>query len=214
MIAGHFAAGIALKSADRTVPLWVLLAAAQLVDIAFMVFLLLGVEHLRIVPGFTASNHADLYYYPFTHSLVSVPVWVLIAVVAYRVRGSMTARTAGVLAIAVASHWLLDWIVHVPDLPILSGDPKLGLGLWNRPVATQLLETAMVIGAAAVILPTLKLRTSGRKIIFWLMIALIMLIAVFSRYAPPMESVTEAAITGLVMFLLMPLFAYFAVDRN
>ncbi len=214
MIAGHFAAGIALKSADRTVPLWVLLVGAQLVDIAFMVFLLLGVEHLRIVPGFTASNHADLYYYPFTHSLISVPVWVLMAVAAYRLRGSMTARAAGVLALAVASHWLLDWVVHVPDLPIVSGDPKVGLGLWNQPVATQLLETAMVIGAVVLILPNLQLRTSGRKTTFWAMIALMMLLAVFSRYAPPMESVTEAAITGLVMFLLMPVLAYFSVDRQ
>jgi hypothetical protein len=34
---------------------------------------------------------------------------------------------------ASASHWILDTIVHLPDLPILGfdRDKKVGLGLWR-----------------------------------------------------------------------------------
>ena len=57
------------KALDKTIPLWLLFLAVQLVDISWAIFVLLGIEKVRIVPGFTATNPFDLYYFPYTHSL-------------------------------------------------------------------------------------------------------------------------------------------------
>ena len=38
-------------------------------DLVWSVLVLLGIEKLRIVPGFTEANALDLYYMPYTHGL-------------------------------------------------------------------------------------------------------------------------------------------------
>jgi hypothetical protein len=47
--------------------------------------ILLGVEKVRIVPGITATNPLDLYFMPYTHSLIAAVLWSLAAFLAYRV---------------------------------------------------------------------------------------------------------------------------------
>src|SRR5258705_493041 len=64
-----FAAKPAAKSATKPVPLWVMFNAVQWLDVVWSVLVLLGIEKLRIVPGFTQANALDLYYMPYTHSL-------------------------------------------------------------------------------------------------------------------------------------------------
>lgn len=71
MFIGHYGAGLAVKAADRSIPLWLLFLAVQLVDVAWAVLVILGIEKVRIVPGITATNPLDLYYMPYTHSLVA-----------------------------------------------------------------------------------------------------------------------------------------------
>src|SRR5256886_13511425 len=70
MFVGHYGVSLAAKRGDRSIPLWVLFLAVQLLDVFWSLFVLLGVEKVRIVPGITASNPLDLYYMPYTHSLV------------------------------------------------------------------------------------------------------------------------------------------------
>jgi len=142
---GHYAPALVGKAVEPRVPLWMLFVAVQLVDIAWVVLVLLGVERVRIVPGLP-SNPLALEYMPFTHGLVAIAVWsgatFLLA------RGWFGVRGALVLAAAVASHWICDLLVHRPDLPLLAGEPKLGLGLWNLPLVALVLEVALVLGAA------------------------------------------------------------------
>ena len=71
MFVGHYSVSFAGRAADRTVPLWVLFVAVQLLDVFWGIFVLLGIERVRIVPGITATNPLDLYYMPYTHSLVA-----------------------------------------------------------------------------------------------------------------------------------------------
>ncbi len=71
MFVGHYAASFVAKTVDKRIPLWVLFIAAQAVDVFWAVLVLLGVEKVRIAPGITASNPLDLYYFPYTHSLVA-----------------------------------------------------------------------------------------------------------------------------------------------
>ena len=47
------------------------------------------------------------------------------------------------------SHWLLDLLVHRPDLPLLPDNwgnlPLLGLGLWAYPVVSMAIEFGFVL---------------------------------------------------------------------
>ena len=132
MFVGHYGRSFAIRAVRPEIPLWVLFVAAQLVDIAWTLLVLAGIEKLRVVPGFTAANPLDLYYMPYTHSLVAAVLWALAAAIVcrwvFRWRGWVVAAWVGV---AVLSHWVLDLLVHRPDLPLYGNSAKVGLGLWN-----------------------------------------------------------------------------------
>src|SRR6266566_3667004 len=84
MFVGHYGPSYAIKATQPAIPLWLLFIAVQFVDVVWSVLILLGIEKARIVPGITASNPFDLYYMPYTHSLVAAILWSLGAYVAYR----------------------------------------------------------------------------------------------------------------------------------
>jgi hypothetical protein len=132
MFVGHYSASFAGKAVEPRLPLWLLFIAVQLVDVLWAVFVLLGIEKVRIIPGITASNPLDLYYMPYTHSLVGAIGWSVLAFLfcqlVPRLRG---AQTGIILALAVFSHWVLDLIVHRPDLALYDNAHKVGFGLWN-----------------------------------------------------------------------------------
>src|SRR6187399_2816457 len=108
MFVGHYGVSFAVKSAENTIPLWLLFIAVQLVDVFWGIFVLVGVEQVRIVPGITASNPLDLHYMPYTHSLLSALLWSLAAGIGYKlVRGSRTMKAPILVAAAVFSHWIL-----------------------------------------------------------------------------------------------------------
>src|SRR5215467_9200301 len=106
MFIGHYSVSFAGKAADKRIPLWLLFLAVQFVDVMWGIFVLLGIEKVRIVPGITASNALDLYYMPYTHSLVGAIGWAILAALICqffpRLRGG---RTGLILALAVFSHW-------------------------------------------------------------------------------------------------------------
>ena len=145
MLVGHYAPALVAKAIEPRVPLGLLFLAVQLVDVAWAVLVLLGVEHVRLVPGLP-SNPLDLYDMPFTHSLVATVLWS--AGVFGLARGRFGVRGALVLAAAVASHWICDLIVHRPDLALVWTGPKLGLGLWNLPILAWAIEVGLLLGAA------------------------------------------------------------------
>src|SRR5437660_1655543 len=107
MFVGHYGIAYAAKKADPSLPLWLLFLAVQLLDVLWAPFVLLGIERVRIVPGITASNPLDLYYMPYTHSLLAALLWSAGALVAYRLAksGPAARRAALVIGIAVLSHW-------------------------------------------------------------------------------------------------------------
>jgi hypothetical protein len=141
---GHFAPALAARAVSPEAPrLGTLFVAAQLVDLAFFTFALVGVENMRVVPGITAMNPMDLYHMPFTHSLVGTSVWAIgLGVVVWRF--SRSSAAAAWAAMVVLSHWLLDLLVHRADLTIAGTPPKLGLGLWNHPAIEMPLEVGFV----------------------------------------------------------------------
>src|SRR5881409_1643309 len=108
MFVGHYGVSFVAKRADPSIPLWLLLLAVQFLDLLWAPSVLLEIEKVRIVPGFTASNPLDLYYMPYTHGLVAAMVWSVAAHVVYKAvrRSGASNRAAALVALAVFSHWL------------------------------------------------------------------------------------------------------------
>ncbi len=155
MFVGHYSVSFAAKTAEKRIPLWLLFIAVQFIDVLWSIFVLLGIEKVRIVPGITASNALDLYYMPYTHSLLGVLFWSALAFVVCQFVPSLRGKRTGlILAAAVFSHWTLDLIVHRPDLALYDSVGKMGFGLWNYRGAAFGLEMAVLSGGAAMLYRT------------------------------------------------------------
>lgn len=147
MFVGHYAAALAAKAAEPRAPLWAYAGACQLLDIGWSGLVMGGVEKLRIDPGLPGSD-LDLYYMPFTHSLPGSLLISLAAALAARALLRLPWRAAVLIGLTVFSHWLLDLLVHRPDLELWTGGPKVGFGLWNLPGPELALEMGLVAIAA------------------------------------------------------------------
>lgn len=149
MFVGHYAASLAAKAIEPRAPLWTYVIGAQLIDIGWGALVMAGVEKVRIDPSLPGSS-LDLYHMPYTHSLPAVVLWSLAAALAVRFLLRLPMRAAVFVGLAVFSHWILDLVVHRPDLELWFGDGKVGFGLWNYPVPEQAVEIGLLaLGAAA-----------------------------------------------------------------
>ncbi len=148
MFIGHFAVGFVAKRSAPRASLGTYVAACIFLDLLWPVFLLAGIETVRIDPGNTAFSPLDFVSYPWSHSLLMAAVWSWVFGAGhYLIRKD--AWTAKVLGAVVFSHWILDWITHGPDLPLVPGLAwKTGLGLWNSVPATVAVEAAFFLAAA------------------------------------------------------------------
>jgi len=179
MFVGHFAVGLAAKRLAPAVSLGTWFLAVQLVDLVWPFLLLAGVEHVGIAPGITAFTPLDFYDYPITHSLVGGAVWAILLALFSR-SFYKDPRILALIAAGVLSHWVLDFIVHRPDLPVLPGGPYVGLGLWNSVATTLALELAMFGAGIYLYTSTVRPRLS-----FWLLIAALLLAYLGAAFGPP-----------------------------
>ena len=140
MFIGHFGVAFGAKRLAPTVSLGMLIFAVEFPDLIWPIFLLLGLEHLRIAPGITKVSPFDFYDYPISHSLVAVLVWsILIGGVQFVLRRDRFATI--MVGIAVLSHWVLDFVTHRPDLPLWPAGPKVGAGIWDSWSASIVTES-------------------------------------------------------------------------
>lgn len=149
MFIGHFApAFVAAALTPERPRLGIMFVAAQLIDWGFFTLAMFGVEAMRIDPAASVMVPFDLYHMPYTHSLVGAGIFAaaFMGVVALHRRDLKLGALAGVV---VLSHWLLDFLVHVPDLTLAGEPPKLGLGLWNMPWVAIPLELGLVAAGFA-----------------------------------------------------------------
>ena len=211
--------------------------AAQLVDLAFFLFVLLGVENMRITPGITAMNAMDLYSMPYTHSLLGSFAFggIMTLVVWFASKRCSSAETpatskdgggvvivvwpkalvAGLIAGAVVlSHWFLDLLVHTSDLTWAGSPPKLGLGLWNYPLIEMPLELGITGAALGFYLSRTKVITGANmNPVFWLS-GVMLLLQMYSWLAPEPETMDWSfPVTALIAFVLFTWLAYRA-DRT
>ena len=198
MFVGHYGAAFAIKRVDPSIPLWVLFLAVQLLDVLWAPFVLLGIEKVRIVPGITASNPLDLYYMPYTHSLLAALLWSAGGAVAYGLlsRTPLARQTALWVGVAVFSHWVLDLVVHRPDLPLYDNAAKVGLGLWNLPGSAFALEAVLLFGGMWLYLSTAPVRRVPVAVFGLVMLA----IQAYVFFGPPPASDKAAARTALAAY--------------
>jgi membrane-bound metal-dependent hydrolase YbcI (DUF457 family) len=197
MFVGHYGVSFAAKKAEPSIPLWVLFIAVQLLDVLWAPFILLGIEKVRIVPGITASNPLDLYYMPYTHSLVAAIGWSVVAFLGFRfaIRTAST-RAASIVGVAVFSHWVLDFLVHRPDLPLYDNTAKVGLGLWNFPAVALGLEAVLLFGGMWLYFRLGMARRTAMLVFGVVMLA----IQAYIFFGPPPASDKAAAATALVSY--------------
>lgn len=212
MFLGHYALALGTKRVAPEVSLGTLILATQLLDLLWPILLLLGLEHVRIVPGLTAASPLDFIHYPYTHSLAMAGLWgAALGAGYYALRRS--ARGAWVVGLLVVSHWFLDALVHRPDLPLWPGSrDRVGAGLWNWPAATIVLELGMLALGLAIYLRMTRAADAKGSWGLWALIAFLLFAFFGSFLGPPPPDVPALAISALALWLLVP-WGYW-VDRH
>ncbi|HEX6615629.1 MAG TPA: hypothetical protein VF046_04930 [Gemmatimonadales bacterium] len=217
MFLGHYGAALALKRAEPKVSLGTLFVAAQLLDLLWGIFLLLGWEHVRSLPDDNPFLVFQFYDYPISHSLVAAVGWGLAAAALYYSWPTRDVtrhwQAAAIVGLAVFSHWPLDLLVHVPDLPLLGNDSaKLGLGLWRHKGLAVIVEL-LVLGLGAVVYVMRRSRRhpvrAGRLAV---VLALLLVTYAGSAFGPPPPNVATVAVADIVFILVIGLLAGWA-DR-
>jgi hypothetical protein len=211
MFIGHHAIAFAAKSASPRIGLGTLFLATMWLDLVWPVLLLAGVEHVEIAPGDTAFTPLRFVSYPWSHSLLLVLAWSALVggIAGAWARDRLVALVVGGV---VLSHWLLDLIVHRPDLPLYPDAAKVGFGLWNSIPATVVLELGIYgIGVAMYARATEAKSRKGRWG-FYGLVGFLLAIYGANLLGPPPETSRDIAFVGFAQWLLV-LWAWW-VDRN
>jgi hypothetical protein len=209
---GHYAVAFAAKRVAPKTSLGVLVGAALFVDLLWPIFLLLGWERVKIDPGNTAFTPLAFVYYPITHSLLTGLGWALAAGAIYY---GFTRYRAGTIAVAllVLSHWLLDFVVHRPDLPLAPGGSQLlGLGLWDSIAGTLAVEAILFTIGIGIYLAITRAKDNIGRYGLVLFLVLNLLIYVSGLFGPPPPNERVLAWVALAVWLF-PLWAGW-VDRH
>lgn len=204
MFIGHFGVGLGSPKVAPRTPFTLLLTAPLFLDLLWPIFLLLGLESVRIDPGNTAFTPLDLHDYPYSHSLVGALIWSILFGGAYFLwRGE--SRGAWVLGAGVFSHWVLDFITHRPDMPLYPGSATLvGLGLWNSIPGTLVVESSLFIAGVAIYLGSTRSKGRAGSVALWSLIAFVVLVYIANHALPPPPSPSAVAWGALMGWLFVP----------
>jgi len=207
MFAGHIGAAMAIGRVERRVNLGVLVCAALLLDVLLWLFVLAGWESV-VIPANFAGTHQPEFVFPYSHGLLAAIAWStlagLAALVWYRPRQKAKWRVAACIALAVFSHWLLDALVHVPELP-LTGEQslKVGLGLWGRMPVALAVEALITVLGLGLFLAGASL-TRGRKLgLAMLVVVTLIFTIVGMTVAPSPPSAMAMATSSLVTIIVV-----------
>ena len=203
MFVGHFAVAFAAKPAAPRVSLATLFVAAGLADILWIAFFVAGVEQVDIVPNLMKANSLDLVSIPFSHSLLMDAVWALLFAGAYFL-ARRDLRGAWIIAAAVLSHWVLDVATHRPDMQLVPWmETRLGLGLWNSPIGTLIVEGAIWLAAIAVYVRGTRPKGRAGRYGFWPVIAVLTFLWLGSLQGDPPPSLSAMAVFNTVFFMVL-----------
>jgi hypothetical protein len=214
MFIGHNGLGFALKRVAPEVSLTALFTAVQLPDLLWPALLISGVETVQPTKGPNGFLNLEFLSYPYSHSLIGTIILGLVFGLGWKLLGKeRTWKGAAILGLAVISHWILDWITHVPDLPLgFTGAHKVGLGLWNSVPATMLVELLIFGGGAYLYSKQTRPVSRHGAVSLVLFVILMLLIYLANMMSPPPPSAQAVAYVGLSSWLLVA-WAYW-MDRS
>lgn len=208
MFVGHY--GPAAAVAGKRIKLWHGFIAVQFLDILWAPFILLGVEKMRVVEHYTAANHLDLYYMPYTHSLVMAVFWSVLAGGVYgMLRKSAGAVGGAMFGALVFSHWLCDLLMHKPDLELWFGGPKVGFGLWDYRLASIGTELGLFVVGMGLYLMRTRAKGIAGAISPIVLMALLIAAQIFGNYGPPPADAAEAAQSAILAYAIATVLAAF-----
>lgn len=212
MFIGHLGVALAAKKATPKTSLGTLFMAAQFLDLLWPIFLVLGLEQVKIDPGNTVVTPLAFVHYPISHSLLTSVAWGSVLSVIYWTfrHDTRGAVWIGVLAI---SHWILDAIAHRPDLPLYPGSKTfIGLGLWHSLVGTIVVECILFATGIVLYLRTTRAKDKNGIEAFWSLMVLLVLVYFGNLFGPPPPNLTVLEAMGLAGWLLI-IWGYW-IDRH
>jgi hypothetical protein len=112
------------------------------------------------------------------------------------------------------SHWVLDVVAHVPDLPLWPwSSPLVGLGLWNSVPGTAIVESLMFAAGVWVYSSGTTGRDRIGRFTWWGLVLFLIIGYVMNLRGVPPPTVTALAWTALVAGVVITLWAWWA-DRH
>jgi len=204
MFVGHYAAGFALKKQSEEIPLWLLFISVQFVDILAFSLVLLGIEKISYNPSENPFLRTIIEYVPYSHSLFANT---FIAIIVFLIFWKFKSKDWGIiLSVGVLSHWFLDALVHVADMPLFLDDLKVGLGLWQLPWISFVLELSVFVLAGYYLLRNYKKRKRYAILILFLSIGFILMF-----FAPEAEATpVQASIVSLSLYAIFTTLAFWS----
>ena len=191
--------------------------AVQFLDYIWATLVLLGIEKVRVIKGFTAGSMLDSYFHPYSHSLIAAIAWTCVAGLAYKIfcsrLGCVYRKYAAlIVGVAVFSHWILDLIAHPRDLAIYDNTWKVGFGLWNYrdpefALEIGLLGVGIMLYLARNAMPAIR---KGAVIAFG--VALVV-IQVGDTYVPRNPLTDKATAMGVWIFYTLFVVVAFLIEK-
>jgi hypothetical protein len=214
MFVGHYSVAFAAKGERNKIPLWVLFIAVQFLDYIWATLVLLGIEKLRVIKGFTAGSMLDSYFHPYSHSLPMAILWSAVAALIYKGMWRAKASNLAVLVVglAVFSHWLLDLIVHPRDLAIYDNTWKVGFGLWRYRDPEFALEIALLACGIGLYLMRNVMPPIRKAAVIAFGIALIV-VQIGDTYVPRSPLTPKETAMGVWIFYTLFVMIAFVVEK-
>jgi hypothetical protein len=217
MFVGHYGVAFACRTERNKIPLWVLFVAVQFLDYIWATLVLLGIEKLRVIKGFTAGSMLDSYFHPYSHSLVTAILWSVIAALIYKAVCGRYGRhynksAPWIIGLAVFSHWVLDLIAHPRDLAIYDNTWKVGFGLWNYRDPEFALEIALLAGGIVLYLAR-NVVPAIRKLAVITFGIVLVIVQIGDTYVPRTPLTDKATVMGVWVFYTLFVLVAFAVEK-
>jgi hypothetical protein len=217
MFVGHYSIAFAVKSEKNKIPLWVLFVAVQFLDYVWATLVLLGIEKLRVIKGFTAGSMLDSYFHPYSHSLITAVIWSCVGALIYKslccdLHYPYTRSTIVIVGLAVFSHWILDLIAHPRDLAIYDNTWKVGFGLWNYRNPEFALEIGL-LGAGIMLYLMRNAMPAIRKTAVIAFGVALVVIQIGDTYVPRNPLTDKATAMGVWIFYTLFVVVAFLIEK-